>query len=363
LFFNGDVPYVPRWASDLIALTKSAEKQAEYLDWAVRTGFNGVRVFAGALTWAGQTPASALAGLPAFLDRAYARGLAVEVTALTDTGTGYDMAAHVDAIGAICAGRQNVVVEVGNEIGHGSQSLALTLDYARQLGETLLTPRGILWAVGAPIETDEPIDGVYPGAGGDYCTVHLDRGRETWNQVRRVREIYAVVEAHSCPAINNEPIGADENYVAGKRWNDPAMFFTLGALDRAFGTGGVHHSQAGLMAELPGPLQQQCADKYVAAHRAVDAVLPNLVGSYKNVGHGGSPLSSATFVDGGDGDGVVRAYSFISGTRGVTVLIGAKGNLGLVWANGWTRVGSAPIASITAHDGRVAAVWEIRRTE
>lgn len=351
--------YIPRWASGLTLLARTPDQQSRYLDWALATRFNGVRVFAGALTWAGQTHTSALHALPGLLDRAAERGLVTEVTALTDTGTGYDAKAHIVSTVGILQGRAGVLLELANEIGHHTQSEDITTDRMRRWGRDVVAPFGVLWAVGATLASDEPIDGVYAGHGGDYCTAHLDRGRETWNQVRRVREIYAIAEAHGCPAINNEPIGAAEPGTAGQRWNDPAMFFALGALDRAFGVGGVHHSQAGLMAELPGPVQQQCASAYVNAHGAIDAVLPGVVGQYKNVGHAGSPIASARFVEGGSQDGVVRAYSFVSGDEGVTVAVGLKGDAGLVWANGWRLLGT--VASHVAADGRTIAIMETAR--
>jgi hypothetical protein len=360
-FYDGDTGalYIPRWVSGLTLLARTPEQQEAFLAWAQKTGFNGVRIFAGALTWAGQTPESARAALTPFLDRAARHSLTVEVTALTDTGTGYDAKQHLIGIVDRLAGRRGVVLELANEIGHGTQSADITPERMRAWGIEIVRPRGIIWSVGATLESDEPINGVYAGHGGDYSTAHLDRGRPTWNQVRRVREIYAIAEVHGAPAVNNEPIGCSEPGQSGQRWQDPAMFFALGALDRAFGVGGVHHSQAGLMAELPGPVQTACATSYVAAHRAIDAVLPGQVGSYRNVGHDGSPLTSARFVEGGSGDGVVRAYSFIAGDRGVVVLVGFKGDAALQWADGWRVVRT--VDSRTAHDGRQIMVVEISR--
>lgn len=356
-FYDNGKLWIPRMVSGLTLLVRTPAQQAAFLDWAVTTGFNGVRVFAGALTWAGQTPTGALAALPSLLDQATTRGLAVEVTAITDSASGYDVRQHMRGALSVCAGRPNVLLEWANEIGHPSQASFLTADWLR--AEAAALPLALPWALGAA-SVDEPIDDVYPAAGGAFCTAHLDRGRPSWNNVRRVREIYAITEAHRCPAINNEPMGADEfdgSQTGRQRWNDPALFYTLGVLERAFAVGGVHHSQAGLYAQLPGPVQQACATAYVTAHRQVESVLPGLVGQYKNVGHDGSPLVGATFVEGGSADGVVRAYSFISGSTGVTVLVGAKGNLGLQWGNGWRQV--REVGRMTATDGRDAVVLAI----
>lgn len=55
------------------------------LDQIAALGFNGVRVFAGALHWANVTADQAKARLPQFIDACAKRGLYVIVTALTDT--------------------------------------------------------------------------------------------------------------------------------------------------------------------------------------------------------------------------------------------------------------------------------------
>lgn len=378
------VLWIPRCVSHLTALVRAPEQQEAFLSWAADTGFNCTRVFAGALTWAGQTPEGARAALTPYLDRAAAHGLVVEVTALTDTGTGYDARAHLAGVVERLAGRRGVLLELANEVGHHTQAEDMTPARLRAWGMEIVEPRGIPWAIGAPVDIDEPcppdpwIDEAgrvldrpsacagygrdeFPGQGGWYVTVHLDRGRESWNQLRRVREIAAVAASLRVPVpvINNEPIGCAEPGTPGQRYYDPAWAATLGALDRAFGVGGVHHSQAGLMAELPGPIQRQCAAAYIAAFRAVDQALAGEVGEYKNVGHGGSPLVGARFVEGGQADGVVRAYSFIRGDRGVTVLVGAKGQLGIQWKEGWRFV--REVIQMTAEDGRSVAVWEISR--
>lgn len=339
--------YIPRWVSGLTLLARTPAQQTAFLDWARDTGFNGVRVLTGALTWADQTPDGARAALPALLDRAAARGLVVEVTALTDTESGYDARAHLRGIVDILAGRRGVVLELANEVGHPTQAADLTPARLRAWGDELATPRGVLWAIGA-------VDG--PIRAGDYTTVHLDRDPPFWSQVARVRQIGELADTFNMPVINNEPIGADEIHgreTGRRRWDDPAGFFALGVLDRAFHTGGVHHSQAGLMAERPGPIQQQCAAAYVAGHRVVEAVLNGGRGEFLDVGAATSPLVSV------DRTRVVSAYSFVAGDRGVLVLLGLTRDPGLSLAPGWRQV--RRVATMTAKDGLRIDVVEITR--
>ncbi len=330
-------PYIPRWVSGLTLLARTPSQQTAFLDWAARTGFNGVRVFAGALTWAQQTPEGARQALPALLDRAAARGLVVEVTALTDTASGYDAKAHLDGVAATVAGRRGVVLELANEVGNPTQAQDLTPDRLQAWGDEIVTPRSVVWAVGAA-NTDELVNGRYATAGGSYITAHLDRGGAMWPQVARVRALFAIAEAHDVPVINNEPMGADERpgrETGRQRWDDPAGFFALGVLDRAFGIGGIHHSQAGLMAQRPGPVQQRCADAYVAGHRVVESALGPALGQFHEAGQLGSPVVSV------DGKRLSAAYAFVSGNRGVVVLVGVTGDPAVQWAENWRQVGVA----------------------
>lgn len=366
VFRAGDALFVPRFVSGLTLLARTPEQQTAYLKWASDTGFNGVRVFAGALAWAGQTPESARAALPGLLDRAAALGLVVEVTALTDTGTGYAAKAHLRGVVDILRGRHGVLLELANELGHSTQSPDITPDRMRSWGRELV-PNGLPWALGA-VGTDEvcPADGPdrpescagvaegqYPAAGGSYVTVHLDRGRDRWNRPRRVRELLEVRSAHG-PTFNNEPIGCAEPGTPGQRSNDPAEFAVYGALDRAFTLGGVHHSQAGLMAEIPGPVQQRCAEAYVAAWKAVDGILQGAEGEYKNAGHGGSPLTRDV-----DWTRVVRAYSFVHGDRAAVMLVGTEAGVDLPWQNEFRLV--SEVYRIQAADGRFLVVLSAAR--
>lgn len=348
---------IPRWISHLSALRpdRSAEDWHAFFDWAGAAGFYGTRVFAGALTWCGQTPASALARLPQYLDLADRWAMSVEVVAITDAATGYDIEAHVAAIAAILRSRRRVFLELANEPFHGAQG-HLDFDRLRAIGAA--HAGGLVWAVGAP-DVDEPIQGSYPGSGGSYQVAHLDRSRDMWNNVRRVRELYAVVEATGRPCLNNEPMGADEldgSATGRQRWNDSAAFAALGALNRAFGCGGVHHAQHGLHAERPGPIQHDCAKAHIRAWNAVDAALGGAAGRYRNAGWAGPDVPVGALAEGGP---ITRAYSFLGRTdhEGCTVLVGAEPAAFVPWANGWRPVSSV---AFPGH-GRGCAVVTIQR--
>jgi hypothetical protein len=320
--------------------TGRASHADAYLDWVQAHGFNGVRVFCGNLTWAGQTFRSALDGLPAVLAATAARGLYCELVSLTDTKdvSERDGEAHARAVAALAG--PSSVLELSNEVGHGTQASWLTADWCRRIGRSL----PVVWAVGAPVGQDEPINGSFPGHGGSYITSHLDRGRPFWDQVRRVRELFAIIETHKVPCVNNEPVGAGPIQQNGRRETNPTFFRALGALNSLFGVQGVFHLDAGLHCTLPSATESACARAFIEGH----ALLGDEAGTrqYLNTGHAGSPVKSIA--------NLTRAYSFVAGNAGHTILIGYSASSRVDWGNGWS-----PRAKVIDDGG--LQVWEVQR--
>lgn len=300
------------------------------LDEDAALGYNLERAFCGPTPWSGTERKHVYDKLPRYLQDCADRGLNAYLSYCTEAGTGYDLAAHVQAVEAIAREFPAVVLrEVANEPWHPTQGGRLSRPAAGELLAVMGTTLPI--ALGAA-EDDESADYAH----GDFVASHLSRSRDKWNQVRRVRELLAMSEQTGKPVLNQEPIGADEASIPGKRESDPAFYFTLGALNRLFlGGNGVFHSQAGLMAERLGPNQRRCAEAYLrgvrvwpGAHRL----------QYLNVGHSGSPIVSARFNDGDmSRDGCTRSYSGLDGDSGINVTLGISSNPGLSWGNGWRQ--------------------------
>jgi hypothetical protein len=227
---------------------------------------------------------------------------------------------------------------VANEPYHSTQASQLhNPSNLLRLGRQAQVP----FALGAA-ESDESEE----MSGGSFITAHLDRGRDKWNQVRRVRELEMLSEKGGKPVLNNEPIGAAEVSLPGRRESDPAFFFCLGALNRTSEVGGVFHSDAGLNGLQPGPVQQACADAFVAGSRTIP-VEDRL--KFKNAGWADSPVAGARFEQ-----TVVRAYSGVSGSRAWTTLVGLSGDPGLRLQHGWGVVGE-----LARHPG--VSVLELKR--
>jgi hypothetical protein len=315
------------------------------LDDAMGFGWNILRVFCGALPWCGQELAHVYERLPGFLGECQARGFNAYLAYHTEAGTGYELEPHTDEVERIAQAYPVVVLrEVANEADHDTQGGRLDPGRCAELAGRMAGPV----SYGATLEGDE--SDTY--AGRDHTAVHLDRSRDPWNMVRRVREIYAHTERYNRPANNQEPIGAAEQDEPGRRCADPAIFHTMAALNRLFDvTVDIFHSNDGLDARPLGPQQRACAQAFVAGSR----VWPTAdVLSYRNAGHEGSPVRDANF------DKVVRVYSGLmpSGLEALTVALGLTGSVDesqIELNDGWRW--DTLLSQMQGVDGRLVQCW------
>jgi hypothetical protein len=332
LLYNNSGIFRGRFVSAFTLATLDRGAAREFIEWAARTGFNGVRVLCGDLTWAGQTAAAAADGLPFVLDTLAANGLYCEATAVTDSAAGkFDVRAHVDAIAQICAERENAIVEIANEPYHPTQRDEVhDYEHLARLGRELVEPRGLLWAIGAPPD-DEPDPQRLPLA-GSYLHVHLNRGRDEWNMVRRVRELEGVSVNYGRHVWNAEPIGWADANEAGRRTANPDIAFAMGVLSRGFEVSVTSHAEHAVTATLPSPHQQHMHDQLVAGFAAIPTAVPLI---YKNAGWHDSPVAEAAFER-----TVLRVYSFMdSAEHGYTFAFGLSGDPQIRWRDGFRETG------------------------
>lgn len=337
---NDKGTFRPRFTSALSLLRpdRSDAQVREFLDWAVETGFNGIRVFGGALPWASnQTPARARERLPFVLEETKKRQLYIELSVLTETGTGYDAHAHLLAMTDICLRYSHVILESANEPWHPTQSEQVHNPDILNDWSNQVVPTSLACALGCGPADEGEAGAQFAGdVNVDYVTAHLDRSRDKWNQVRRVRELELLSGDTKKPVMNNEPIGADEFPQPGRRESDPHFFFCMGVLNRIFEVGGIHHSQHGLDASMPGPTQQKCADAFVRGQTIIP-LEDRLQFQNSNV-NGTWPQSP---IKSHDESQMVRAYSGVTGNRAWTCLVGLNTpNPNLQLQNGWRIVGT-----------------------
>jgi hypothetical protein len=344
-----------------------------FLTWARRTGFNVVRVLvmlpSGWFTDPDFTPEEGLAALPRTLQLARDAGMYLEVTVLANTASlpaSTDLGAYVERAGKICATAGNcALIEIANEFYHGTQR-ADVHDPANLLRWAARVPAGIPMALGGPADESDARVGAAP-----VITMHLDRGRDRWNRVRRVRDLWAMSAAAGGFVIDNEPVGADESERPQRRDNLPEVFFAQGALSRVFEVGSNFHFEDGLRAKVPRPIQQRCAEAFIAGTRIVDDAATL---TFQDAGWPDSPVQQARFAESpqspGPGkrqnarmapDTLAAAYAGVAGASpagrahsSVLVLIGVQGDPGVVLRPPWQR--TAVIAALPH-----VQVWSIDR--
>lgn len=345
----------PRWCSAFSLCTVPPAVRDAFIDWVVARGFNGVRVMVGALGWAGQSPAAAVAALPATLEALARRGLQVEVTALTGTrGTDYNPKAHLRTVAGLVANAGFGLLELANEPYHNSQAPEVNNLSMLRVWANEVVPSTVPWAIGAARVDEASATIPYPATGGSYLTAHLDRHRQPeWEMARRVRELYGLYELSHKPVLNNEPIGAAETPDRGRRSTHLGTHATLGALSRLFDVGYVFHLEDGLRCVVPGPVQTRCADAGLGAWLAVEAGAGGAELTYYNSGRSDGPVQSFTQHE------ATRVYSGVAGRCGVTVCVGASPKLRVEWQNGWRQ--AAILGTWPGADGRTLDVWRIER--
>jgi hypothetical protein len=241
---------------EMVAHGRRAEAAA-FLDWVAARTLTVVRVFSTAKHLFELTPEDGERALPELLEMAAARGLYLEVVALTDTGDRpMDEDAHVRAIGKIAVEHWNAIVEIANEPAHPTQ--ARRLHDARELKRlAALVPDAVPVAWGSAEE-----DPAF--AGGDYATMHFPRGSGPggWGHVLALARGASLIADWRKPVVSDEPIGAGQEVVAGRRDNDPGRFRAAALLTRLSGLGATFHYEGGLQSRIPSGRELECFDAW-----------------------------------------------------------------------------------------------------
>lgn len=225
------------------------EKDADaYLAWAASQKLTVARVLAIAKGLFQLSPADGQQALPRLLEIAQRHGVAIEIVALADTTSyQFDVRAHVRRIGEIAARFPNAVIEIANEPYHPTQSADVHRHaFLRELRR--LIPSSVPVSLGTVDDRGEL-------AAGDYVTWHSSRDRD-WPE--RMREGAALLRRYSKPVIADEPMGAADAAIPGRRDNDPEHFRTAARIARELGLAATFHYEGGLQARLPSPTEAAC---------------------------------------------------------------------------------------------------------
>jgi hypothetical protein len=329
-----------------------------FLAWANRTGFSVVRVLVmlpkGWFTDKDFTPEEGLAALPRTLELARAADMYVEVTVLANTAAlpaRADLGSYVERAGQICSTAENcALVEVANEIFHDAQR-ADVHDPTSLARWAARVPAGIPTALGAPARSSGTLVAAAP-----VITMHLDRDGDRWTRVGLMRDLESLSATTNRFVIDNEPLGADEVEQFPRRDNLPDTFLAQGTLSRVLEVGSNFHFEDGLRAKVPRPVQQRCAEAFVAGTRIVD---DSYMLTFQNAGGPYSPVKQLRFADGQAvpatpgreqtgvrPDVVVAAYAGLtqvfpsnSAPASVLLLIGVAGEPIIEWRPPWRKTG------------------------
>ena len=231
------------------------EREADaYLAWAASKKLNLVRVLAMADVLFTLPPADGQHALPRLLDMAHKHGLYVEVVALADTATiTVDIPRHVKAIGEICGRYPNALVEIANEPGHPTQAKPVH-DASFVASLASLVPAGVPVSLGLG-------DGGGGLTAGTYVTWHAPRSGRDWPA--QIARGASLVTRFKKPVVNDEPMGAADAAVPGRRDNVPAHFREAAAASRRAGVGATFHYEGGLQAKLPSATEMKCLDAWL----------------------------------------------------------------------------------------------------
>ena len=232
-----------------------------YMRWARATGFNLVRVLAMEDALFTLSPEDGRRHLDLLFGMAAERGLYVEIVALADTGrlnlSRARLVEQVEAVGRAAAAHPNAIVQIANEHYHPTQSADVhDVSVLRELARGI--PPGVLYTESAASE-DEALQ-----PQGRFITRHLSRAGTPAQMLDRLSLLGRLAAQTGKPVVSGEPIGAGERDQPGRRSANPGFFRDLARRGLEAGlAGGTFHCEDGLLARIPGPVQQACARAWV----------------------------------------------------------------------------------------------------
>jgi hypothetical protein len=242
--------------AELIAAGREQDARA-YLAWGKAQQVTVVRVLAMAHNAFQLPPDKGRAAMARLLPLAASHGIAVEIVALADTASyQFDLEGHVRELGQLCAREGLCTVEIANEPYHGTQDPKL---HDRSFLARLRTvvPADVPVALGAGNSGEE-------SGGGDYVTVHFPRERD-WGHVAALAEGAALRAKLKAPLVNDEPIGAAEAAVDGRRDASPERFRAAALVATMAGVGSTFHYDGGIHAKIPEGRQAMCFAAWISA--------------------------------------------------------------------------------------------------
>lgn len=309
-------------------------------DDVVKAGFNGVRVF-GMAHWIpvnerGQRPFNPanygdryFTALGEFADALHTRGLYFEFTALADTPllmpNTHDQRVFLERVASVLSSKPNAFLEYCNE----------PFDSDNMCGDVLAMGRvpGTVVQASGNGDVRELSDRYVLDYKLDYVTIHTPRDDE-W--VRKTHDGMDMRDGFSnngksfdgaqVPVVLDEPIGAADQAISGKRANNPNWFREYGAGAGLFANGGTFHSNDGIATRPWSEIQRAAAVQFATGVVS----LPGDVSlwSYNRGGLGGMPIAH-------DDNLALRTFAKMTGGLSYVVVVQPQPEWKLIETNGF----------------------------
>ena len=171
--------------------------------------------------------------------------------------------------------------------------------------------------------------------GAAHTVYHTPRDDEWYRKGKDLYEIRTGSPGTHGPVEDDEPIGAAEVAISGRRDNNPDRFAWGGATRAQFGSGATFHGDSNTLqlCTVPGPTEDACARAFFAAMDAVPLEAANW--RYGRYGEG-APATPHVIAD---DPGAVRVYEMSSDRAAVVVVCQpSTAWAGPVPVNGWRVV-------------------------
>jgi hypothetical protein len=162
----------------------------------------------------------------------------------------------------------------------------------------------------------------------DFITVHPERKAEWPRTSKDGLDFYSKWKR---PIVMDEGVGADEELIPWSRSNVPADFFDYAATAALFNAGATFHFTDGVYAQLPGPIQRECARQFVAGLTAID--IEAIFGLYTRGPFSNCPLQH-------DDTKALRTFGRLMGNKAEVVIVRPKTDERIT-QDGWRIVGFA----------------------
>jgi hypothetical protein len=170
---------------------------------------------------------------------------------------------------------------------------------------------------------------------GDYATFHFprDTGRGGWGHVVALAEGATLRANWGKPLINDEPVGAGAELIAGRRDNEPARFRAAALVTRLAGMGGTYHYEGGLQARIPEGRELECFNAWNEAWTLLPADIE----------------TGGTFRSAGEPEAAVQAFANQSalavverqrGNQVWVLAVDVRAEPALKWRTGWIPTGT-----------------------